>query len=493
MLGRWTPVILLTVSLAGCVSPFGGGCTVEVPRGDVGLRASYAVEGTPVFALTEVGGLVNWGDDYRASPDLPEGSAVHVAVGGEPREVLNWSGGVQAAHQATYWLDHAEHGPFPTGSEFIDPDSGDLVAVSGRITASFESDGDHPNGIRHVGWNRSPLLLAPMFWETRLTEDSTGSLATPERPELFHGILEGARANASLRWAVTNVTENPDGCMATVRVEFNGDFGGERDLFDHLEVRFFDQQPLPVRYREIFDEDVKEADQQHSLRDLDMRLDSLEAGDGPPLPKLRPQAPGPSVLPKRPMRDGFLAGRGGLFPTDYDAAVRAAREDDGMGAWLDNHPDARPARVSHRMGDPDSTVYDEWEITWASRDGDYRTATVTNQSATPLGVQNTKTVQGSRGDPVAYPNSSDERVSLSTLARLNQFVYDQNLEIVDCRMAVGHCWVGTHDARGTPRASGGASGGVSIAGLSVQVARGRIFLENSFDRGSIPDPVPMRS
>lgn len=231
-----------------------------------------------------------------------------------------------------------------------------------------------------------------------------------------------------------------------------------------------------------------------------MTLDEADPGSGSSLPAFQPASPPlvpTTTLERAPPQDGFLPDRGRLWPTTYDEAVRAIRDQlDHVDRWLREHPQAVPVNAMHRLGHPDALIHDEWWITWFAPNGEREGGVAQNKSRTVLRQEN-EIQAGALQDSAdyTYPDRPGPWVKLSEMARIHRIVYREDPEIVDCNVSRGVCWVGTHRSMHRPYAcdrwcmDSANYEPPSEVGFRFAIQEGLIFGEQSYHPDTAPPPA----
>lgn len=494
-------LLLLTVALAGCIglpagAPHGQDCrTLEVPHPRGGDRYSYQATGKLNMLLAGGPMAVDWtvvGANESSTLDLPEGSTVDVVVAEDPRPVLTAGGVTETAYQVSYWVTRADIGvPLAFLDQWISAGDATMVQNVGR---NLPNPGPPGNGVQHLVHfsrrGRPTLFLSSLYWGASLQAGDAGI-----HPYTWAIVADGVKTR-NVTWTVLDTYATPDGCRAEVSADFTIG-ANEMQVLEGTRLTLSDRVPVPVRYQEIPSPDFPK------MRGSVLELARYDAGPGAPLPTPSVRGLGPA-LPTAPHEGHFLPGRGGVFPTDYDEAVQAMRDDASMGEWLKNHPGARPVEVIHWLGSPDQSsptdpvestrIIDQWEITWAPTDGDdFRAATATRKNVSGLLVEDGERidVEDWHGGLEPVAPTPDTLPTLARLADLHQLIYGEEPETLVCQVEEDRreCWIGTHEGTGLPYADGGG-GGPSIPGVRVSLSTGYLIAAQSFGPPPV-EPLPL--
>lgn len=495
---------LLSVALTGCIeapgasgperpdpNENGNGATdcrsVDVPTARAGIRFEYAAEGRPNLFTAGGASIVTWGgvdpeaDDEDEVLELPEGSVMTVAVGEDRAATYDLYGDRRPAYRAAYRADHPNHPrPIDFHEEWIDPETGALVKQTSKHSEREHGQDEHLQiygRIKHV-----PLLFAPVAWDRALDASVDETVRFPHRVD--YG--KGGDVWRNLSFEGARIYRAEGACRIDVAIDIGFDWM-------RYNVTFEEDIPLPVRLAIDYSDQAETDGARHYF----MTLREARAGTGDRLPAYREPGLENRSLPREPLEDGFLADRGGVFPTDFDRALEEARKEERLAAWLQDHPDARIVDVRHVAGHPNSTITDRWWIIWTSREGDARGAAVTNETATPVGAK--------REHNVAYAVTADEHVHpgngtyravpMDVLVDLHETVYDRSPEVLRCNLGEEWCGIGTHDGTHKPYACDewcdwNYDGFGFTEGIEVWTTRGWIVREGAFGPAGLTQPVP---
>lgn len=448
----------------------------------------YAARGYVVLELSQGSLTVDWRAAEPPSEGqqplvLPEGSNLTLSVASTPISTLDLYGRQRQAFQVTTWAERADTGSvLPAGDQRIDATTGELVWRASRSMIAANGKVQHfaTFGMRH----RPGLLLAPVFWNESLHTGDRGAFTHLAQVVAGGGPVE--RHNAT--YEVAGVYLRDGVCHADIAV----DPGFPRAVSERIELTLTSEHSVPVRYVQVYKPSVLQAgrDFGFAFENLEMSLDEVHRGLGPPLPPFEPEplVENRTVLPRARLDEGFLAARGGVFPTDFDEALAAIRNESEARTWLERHPDARPTQVTHRLGRPGSRVIDEWDVKWSEPGGSGLRTTATKERRDLVIIEEEAIeVQTAEEGPDAYPNEVPDWPTMKALVDVHRTVYRTQPEFLQCWTSEAKCWVGTHAATGTPYVG---ESGTSIPGIVVDMDRGWVVQEQSWDPGPLGPPVP---
>lgn len=494
-LGGVLVLLLVAPSLTACVSLDAtcGPVHVPAPRGGTEIVWDHGGNGTTaMYPASNYLSPVAWGavdpdeDGTGQALDPDPGSTLTAtfARGTSPR--IGLAGNRSPARQVTFTTESPERpAPLPFRDEWIDPDTGNHRQATGRANVHLGNATAHLIAFLYVGW--PPVLGSSLFWGSDITSQTAGNLTLPDSLPWMPG---GKRQDGWFDYEVAGFFTEDGTCHVRVRGEVMP--GGPAIHTWGIETVYEDGVPVPVYHRTIFPDGA-------SVDGTWLDIKTYTPGDGTPYPPFEAQdrsAIG-TALDRAPPDDGFVPDRGGVFPTDYDAAVQAVRETTAGGAWLETHPDARPVFLRHRMGAPPGDVpeterlVDRWMIEWRGPDGDMMSARVDRVRDLAGRDRLDVDARPGEGDPDhGYPPERDRYVTMQALADLHERIYGSPIEIVECDLERGECDIGNHDDTDWPHARRGTSSWFSVVqGTNVWLERGWVRFGRSFSDEVLGPPA----
>lgn len=485
-------VALAATPLAGCLGPGTGTAEagshgtdpscgpVKIPAVHAGTSFTYDAEG--FFGLqgsgTDLVYEYRWEDEDDSV--LPEGSQVRVAVGSK-RHHVGALGHYQEAFQATYWVEHPDHPePLAVADQYLSADDGQLVFDWVRYSGNLGGqEGDLQLGLPQM-WNDTGLLQAPLLWDRPLREGDAWRIEGAEFPFTIANTTP-----ASVELTIEAVDRVAGACEARAELIERRPYAGGLDGPERVEIVFRSDRALPVRYTV----------HHPSGAVASLELAEVRPGSGERLPAFQGSPMPETNLSQAPPFESIPAGGEDVFPTSFRRAVQAVRDDPRKGLWLDLHPDARPVYVYHGMGHPEGSIIDAWLIEWRTPDGDRMGADIEYHEEREMGDDDRYTVDDFKylSERASYPEGAADWVTMEALALVHHRVYGTPPEVLVCQPGLGACHVGTHDGTNQPQECDGCDeqgGGLfRNPGITVDLERGWVLREQSFDRDALAAPA----
>jgi len=475
------------VPLAACTDLAGNSeCVVHRPPVKAGDAYLYHANGSLAMIYTTGGAVVHWkavdktwtagNTAFGGILTVTKGATLSVRVADQPVQRLEYQGNVRPAYQIAYEVkDPAHEAAFHFVDEWVDFETGDLVAASLRATYDYGNSQDHL--IRFMRDSRVPLLISGGMPEKM---EGGQHLLIDSPPEMRGG--PPARAQRIQGGALLDITIQStrmvDGkCNAFVEIIYTELKDTRSEVKVGITAVYRDGVPLPVEYSERYPPSF-------GYLDTKLVLDEYHAANGADLPPWKPLARTNGSLQSGIAADGFLPFVISPFKTTFATAEQAIRSDEVAGAWLNSRPDAAILEGRHLIGDPSTDVVDQWEVSWADTDMALLKATATKRRSllpdTPLTRQEIIQVTTNMGETAEnLPQPAMSRVTLDELDRLSTIFYNEPVEFLSCDFFRNECWFGSHNATGWPRA-GGSGGALPQPGLRVFLDSGWLFMEQSY-------------
>lgn len=399
-----------------------------------------------------------------------------IVAAGQPAPRLTIAGGMVDALQVTYWYEGSQSPErVPVLDEWIDMKSGRLVQLAYRNERAL------PDGILHnIRFSRfdwTPSMFSGFLWDRNLTD--AGGRITPSPEQVGPQSHQVARLGPLEYTIKAGLVDGR--CQATFRAASN--FLDPSYPDKKYTVTFNGEHALPIDF-------LSSSPDGNSDARTHLVLDSEVVGRGASAPRFQPLQSVPAThLRLEVPENGFLVGTATDLPTSYDAAVQAARSDFTSWQWFNQHPDAQPVHVKHALGEPSTSIIDEWIIEWATPNGDgLQTIVDRIRPLLPLPLPGDEfEVYGSPQSGLSLPEVGP-RIRLDDMQALSRSVYGDKLETVECYFERNQCDFGTHNGTGMPRAGLG-SGAVYWLGLLVDVKRGLILQESDYSEAALGPPV----
>jgi hypothetical protein len=494
-------VVVLSLLLSGCTTSWGQrACDgMVVQSAHAGSEFVYSGQGTIGFHFVSDGfSGIDWPDRFSVnngnpSIHLPAGATVEVTISRQATYRIGMSGGTESVYEVGYTATRLDHGPFRFMEEWMESQTSSLASVMKR-NANLLTDVPNNQEVFTKN-NRTPLLFAPLFWDRPL---STGEVGVLNYPTFI--ALPSGTSSRDLTFEVLRTYENELVCHAEILIDpdVRVQVGGEpRRIVEKVVLVVSELEPVPIRYEEHYPDSS-------GMQNLLLKLEQSSPGDGARLLPYGPAWLAPlTKMEMSPPVGGFLADAEQVFPTGYMEALEAVEQNPDLRRWLNEHPEAAPLHVAHRMGAPEDEgivistiqqghlldrIVDRWEITWVDPAGGHLMVWVTK--SIKFGIEETEEISAHSVTttwegglvPVDGPWPP-----LQVLADLHEFHMGGRPETVSCWLAEGWCSVGTHQGTGDHYAQQGASpGGLTLQGMIFWLEKGWLLQENSYQDEGTP-------
>ncbi len=488
-------LILMFMPWAGCLESLAdtGECTVHLPAVTAGDTYLYEANGSLAHIYTTAGAVTHWTavDDTWTEGNLAfggiltvnKGATLKIRIADQPIPRLQYQGLVRPAYQIAYEVKDPAHEPvFHYVDEWMDAESGDLVAASLRATYDFGDDQDHL--IRLMRDGRAPLFISGALPSELEAGHRIGINSAPEVRGGPRARAERIEGGAALDGSVQRTELIRGVCHAFVEIEYSELRNTRSEIQIQIRATYRDGRPLPVEYTEHYPP---------SFGYLDMKLVLAEyrGANGAALPEWNPPSRQNGSLKTQIAPDGFLPYTKNIFPTTFAEAEQAIRADEVAATWLNARADATLLEVRHVMGDPSTDAVDQWEITWADNEKALLTATATKRRSllpdTPVTKREEIQVTTKLGDKADdLPGPVTPRIALDDMDKLSRTFYKEPLEFLSCDFFRNDCWFGSHNVTGWPKA-GETGGGLPQPGLMIFLEAGWLFMEQSYAQRALDD------